>query len=98
MRDLRRYRRYVLGLMTQLGDVPSQWDAHGLWAFVLNQSRRGGSATVQDCAATVRMFVRFLIAESYCTVGLDAAIPSSPHACLGLLARAGESGLRNRVR
>jgi site-specific recombinase XerC len=72
---LSRHRRYVRELIVQLGEVPSQWDAHSLRAFVLNQSRRRSPATLQGCAAVVRMFVRFLIAEGQCTVGLDAAIP-----------------------
>lgn len=84
---LARHRRYVRELMTQLGDVPSQWDAHGLRAFVLNQSRGCGSVTVQACAATVRMFVRFLIAEGHCAVGLDAAIPRVAHWRLAVLPR-----------
>jgi site-specific recombinase XerD len=84
---LSRHRRYVRKLLAQLGDIPSQWDAHGLRAFVLNQSRRGGSATVQACAATVRMFVRFLIAEGHCAVGLDAAIPRVAHWRLAVLPR-----------
>ena len=84
---LSRYRRYVRGLITQLGDEPSHWDAHGLRAFVLNESRGCGSATVQSCAATVRMFVRFLIAEGHCAVGLDAAIPRVAHWRLAVLPR-----------
>lgn len=84
---LSRHRRYVRGLLTQLGDVPSQWEAHGLRAFVLNQSRRCGLATVQACAATVRMFVRFLITEGHCAVGLDAAIPRVAHWRLAVLPR-----------
>jgi len=84
---LSRHRRYVRELLTQLGDVPSRWDAHGLRAFVLNQGRHCGLATVQGCAATVRMFVRFLIAEGHCAVGLDAAIPRVAHWRLAVLPR-----------
>ena len=84
---LSRHRRYVREMLAQLGDVPSQWKAHGLRAFVLNQSRGCGPATVQTCAATVRMFVRFLIAEGHCAVGLDAAIPRVAHWRLAVLPR-----------
>lgn len=91
------HRRYVRGLLTQLGNVPSQWDAHGLRAFILNQSRGRGSATVQACAATVRMFVRFLIAEGHCAAGLDAAIPRVAHWRLAVLPRSLPPGDVERV-
>jgi len=84
---LARHHRYVRELLTQLGDVPSRWDTHGLRAFVLNQGRRCASVTVQACAATVRMFMRFLIAEGHCAVGLDAAIPRVAHWRLAVLPR-----------
>ena len=84
---LLQHRRYVRALLTQLGDVPSQWNAHGLRAFLLNHNRRYSPATVQACAATVRMFVRFLIAEGHCAVGLDAAIPRVAHWRLAVLPR-----------
>jgi len=82
-----QHRRYVRALLTQLGDVPSQWNAHGLRAFLLNHNRRYSPATVQACAATVRMFVRFLIAEGHCAVGLDGAIPRVAHWRLAVLPR-----------
>ena len=84
---LSRYRRYIRELLVQLGEVPSQWDAHGLRAFVLNQSHRCDGATVQACATTLRMFVRFLIADGLCAVGLDAAIPRVAHWRLAALPR-----------
>lgn len=84
---LSRHRRYFRELLTQLGDVPRRWDAHGLRAFVLNQGRRCTPVTVQACAATVRKFIRFLIAEGHCAVGLDAAIPRVAHWRLSVLPR-----------
>jgi integrase/recombinase XerD len=82
-----RHRRYVRELLAQLGEVPSQWDAHGLRAYVSNRSRRCSPATLQSCAAAVRIFVRFLIADGQCTVGLDAAIPRVAQWRLAVLPR-----------
>jgi len=84
---LSHHRRYIRALLQQLGEVPSQWDAHGLRAFVLDQSHGRGWATVQSCATTLRMFVRFLIADGHCAVGLDAAIPRVAHWRLAALPR-----------
>jgi site-specific recombinase XerD len=84
---LSHHRRYIRALLKQLGEVPSQWDAHGLRAFVLDQSHGRGWATVQSCASTLRMFVRFLIADGHCAVGLDAAIPRVAHWRLAALPR-----------
>jgi site-specific recombinase XerD len=84
---LSRYRRYIRELLKQLGEVPSQWDAHGVRAFVLNQSHHCGWATVQACATTLRMFVRFLIADGHCAAGLDTAIPRVAHWRLAALPR-----------
>lgn len=82
-----RHRRYVRELLAQLGEVPSQWEAHGLRAYVSNRSRRCSPATLQSCAAAVRIFVRFLIADGQCTVGLDAAIPRVAQWRLAVLPR-----------
>jgi site-specific recombinase XerD len=84
---LSRHRRYGRELLKQLGEVPSQWNAQGLRAFVLEQSHRCGWATVQSCATTLRMFVRFLIADGLCAVRLDAAIPRVAHWRLAALPR-----------
>jgi integrase/recombinase XerD len=84
---LSRHRRYVRELLVQLGEVPSRWDAHGLRAFVLNESRRCSPATLQAYASVVRIFVRFLIAEGQCAIGLDAAIPRMAHWRLAALPR-----------
>jgi integrase/recombinase XerD len=84
---LSHYRRYIRALLNHLGEEPNQWDAHGLRAFVLDQSHGRGRAAVQSCATTLRMFVRFLIADGQCAVGLDAAIPRVAHWRLAALPR-----------
>ena len=52
-----------------------------------HSGRGRSSATVQSCATTLRMFVRFLIADGHCAVGLDGAIPRVAHWRLAALPR-----------
>jgi integrase/recombinase XerD len=83
---LAHHRFHIRELLKQLGDQPSQWDAHGLRTFVLEHSRSRGWAAAHTATA-LRMFVRFLIADGRCAVGLDAAIPTLAHWRLATLPR-----------
>jgi integrase/recombinase XerD len=82
-----RYRPDICELLTRVGTDPSRVDAGVLRTLFLEQNRISGSAAVQTCAKALRMFVRFLIAEGYCAVGLDAAIPTVAHWRLTTLPR-----------
>lgn len=73
---LSNYARPLRALLTRLGDDPSQFDARSLRGFVLERSRVSGWAAAKTCTTALRMFVRFLIADGQCAVGLDAAIPT----------------------
>ena len=84
---LHNYRIYMRELLARLGEEPSQFDARRLRAFVLEKSRSCGWATAKNCATALRMFLRFLIAEGQCAVGLDAAIPIVAHWRLASLPR-----------
>src|SRR5207302_1942726 len=84
---LRSYRIYIRELLQRLGEEPSRFDARRLRAFVLEKSRSCGWGTAKNCATVVRMFLRFLIAEGQCAVGLDAAIPTVAHWRLASLPR-----------
>jgi integrase/recombinase XerD len=81
------YRVHIRELLKQLGDQPSRWDAHGLRTFVLDHSRPRGWAATQTATTALRLFVRFLIADGRCAVGLDAAIPTLAHWRLATLPR-----------
>ena len=84
---LRSYRIYIRELLQRLGEEPNRFDARRLRAFVLEKSRSCGWGTAKNCATVVRMFLRFLIAEGQCAVGLDAAIPTVAHWRLASLPR-----------
>ena len=84
---LRSYRIYIRELLQRLEEEPSRFDARRLRAFVLEKSRSCGWGTAKNCATVVRMFLRFLIAEGQCAVGLDAAIPTVAHWRLASLPR-----------
>jgi len=84
---LTNYGFHIRQLLKQLGEEPSQWNAHSLRAFLLEKSRPCGLAAATTCTTALRMFVRFLIADGQCAVGLDAAIPTLAHWRLAALPR-----------
>ena len=81
------YRIYIRELLQRLGEQPSRFDARRLRAFLLDKSRSCGWPTVKNCAKVLRVFLRFLIAEGQCAVGLDEAIPTLAHWRLASLPR-----------
>jgi site-specific recombinase XerD len=81
------YGRHSRELLTRLGEEPSRFDARRLRQFVLEHSRASGWAAAKTCTTALRQFVRFLIADGQCAVGLDAAIPTLAHWRLAALPR-----------
>ena len=73
---LHTYSMHIRELLRWLGEDPTRFGARRLRAFVLEKSRSWGRGTVKNCTTALRMFLRFLIAEGQCAVGLDAAIPT----------------------
>jgi hypothetical protein len=69
---LQNYSRPIRDLLETVGD-PSSFDALKLRQFVLQRSKQSGWGRAKVCTTGVRMFLRFLIAEGKCAVGLDAA-------------------------
>jgi integrase/recombinase XerD len=84
---LRAYSIYIRELLQQLGEDPSRFDARRLRAFILTKSRSCGWGTTKNCTHALRMFLRFLIADGQCAIGLDAAIPTVAHWRLASLPR-----------
>jgi integrase-like protein len=74
-------------LLKKLGEDPSRFNASGLRTFVLERSQRCGWAAAKRCTTAIRMFLRFLIADGKCSVGLDASIPAIAHWRLSSLPR-----------
>jgi site-specific recombinase XerD len=83
---LDRYGVHIRELLRRLGEEPRRFDARRLRALVLERSHHGWAAT-KMCTTALRMFLRFLIAEGQCAVGLDAAIPTVAHWRLASLPR-----------
>src|SRR6202035_2184765 len=69
------YSIVLRGLLKRIGEDPGRLDAQHLREFVLEQSQKYGASRAKTCTTALRMFVRFLVAEGKCAVGLDAAIP-----------------------
>jgi len=69
------YSASIRDLLRRLGEEPGRFDAQSLRQFVLDTSHRQGLAVAKNCTTALRMFLRFLIAEGKCAVGLEAAIP-----------------------
>jgi site-specific recombinase XerD len=74
-------------LLEHLGDPPQQLNARRLRQCFLKYSDGKSHAVIKHCATALRMFVRFLIAEGQCPVGLEAAIPLVPYWRLSTLPR-----------
>ena len=74
-------------LLKRVGEDPHRLDAQCLRQFVLEQSHKCEWATAKNCTTALRMFLRFLIAEGKCSVGLDAAVPAVAHWRLSSLPR-----------
>ena len=72
---LKIYGRFILDALRSLGDDPSQYDASRLRAFVLERAPRCGRSRAKLLVTALRAFVRYLIAQDRCPVGLDEAIP-----------------------
>jgi site-specific recombinase XerD len=84
---LSTYSIYIRELLRRIGDQPSRFNTRRLREFVLEKSRSWGRGAAKNCTTAVRMFLRFLIAEGQCAVGLDAAIPTLAHWRLASLPR-----------
>ena len=84
---LDNYSVHLRDLLKCLGEDPGGFDARNLRQFVLEASQRCGWAAAKKRTTAVRMFLRFLISDGRCTVGLDASIPALAHWRLSTLPR-----------
>jgi len=74
-------------LLRRFGDPPQHLNAQLLRQCFLKYSDGRSHAMIKHCATALRMFVRFLVAQGLCAVGLEAAIPLVPHWRLSTLPR-----------
>lgn len=84
---LYNYGLHIRGLIRRFGEDLNRLDARRLRQFVLEEHRTAGWAKAKKCTTSLRMFLRFLIAEGYCRAGLLGAIPTLPHWRLTALPR-----------
>jgi integrase/recombinase XerD len=84
---LYNYSLYIRDLLKHLGEDPGRFNARSLRQFVLKKSQQNGWGAAKICTTALRMFLRFLIADGKCAVGLDGAIPSLAHWRLSSLPR-----------
>ena len=96
-RTLYNYSISIRILLKRFGEDPGRYDAQSLREFVLENSQKRGWAAAKTCTTALRMFLRFLIAESKCPAGLDAAIPVLAHWRLSSLPRYLQSDEVERV-
>ncbi len=81
------YKLSIIELLRCHGEDPAKFTAQSLRDFVLEQSRKSGSAKTKKCTTALRMFLRFLIAKGKCASTLDSAIPVLAHWRLSSLPR-----------
>ena len=81
------YAIHIRELLRHVGLELDKLDARGLRQFVMEGSKTCGWAAAKKRTTALRMFVRFLIAEGKCAVGLDGAIPVLAHWRLSALPR-----------
>lgn len=84
---LYNYKLSIRELLESSGEEPRQFTAQSLRRFVLERSQRWGWAAAKKCTTALRLFLRFLIAEGKCPVGMDASIPQLAHWRLSSLPR-----------
>jgi integrase/recombinase XerD len=85
--SLNNYDIPIRTLLEHLGGRPEQLNAHRLRRCFLMYCGGKSHTQIKHSATALRMFVRFLIAEGRCPVGLEAAIPLVPHWRLSSLPR-----------
>jgi integrase/recombinase XerD len=73
---LRAYGRTILDALQALGEDPQRYSPSSLRAFVLDRAPRYGRSKAKLVVTTLRTFVRYLIAQGLCPIGLDGAIPT----------------------
>jgi integrase/recombinase XerD len=81
------YGIHIRRLLNRLGEEPGKFEAGSLRNFAMETHREYGWASGKSCTTALRMFLRFLIAEGKCRVGLDASIPVLAHWRLDSLPR-----------
>ncbi len=70
-----QYESKVVRLVAALGENPATYNALAIRQFIMKWSKSHGLASTRFTIAVVRSFIRYLIVQGQCRVGLDAAVP-----------------------
>jgi len=81
------YARPIKEFLKRFDNNFSMFNAESLRQFILERSQHSGWSEAKNCAAALRMFLRFLVAEGKCSADLIAAIPTLAHWRLSSLPR-----------
>lgn len=77
----------VKEFLAALGDDAAAYDATRVRAFIFRRASRNGRGRAKSIVGTVRMFLRFLATNGYCSPDLVAAVPTIAHWKLSSLPR-----------
>lgn len=69
------YRRTIIELLDKLGSKPGTFTAKGLRDFLLRRIEHSSHGKSKQVATAMRVFLRFLVAQGDCAIGLDHAVP-----------------------
>jgi site-specific recombinase XerD len=73
---LRAYGRVIKDALGDLGSDPSRYDAESIRTFILSRTKGKSRSNAKEVTSVMRMFLRYLIAEGKCRVGMDDAVPT----------------------
>src|SRR2546427_9917698 len=73
---LRAYGRVVKDALENLCADQSRYDAASIRTFILGRTKGKSRSNAKEVTSGVRMFLRYLIAEGKCRVGMDDAVPT----------------------
>lgn len=86
-RTMLRYRRVLVGFLTELGEDPGAYDVAGIRSFVIVQLGRRSRGETKSAVTAIRSFLRFLIAEGRLPPGIERCVPTVPQWRLSSLPR-----------
>ena len=73
---IKQYARDAAGLMMELGDNPSCWNATDVRKYFMQRSDQVRSASVEKLITSLRAFLRYLAVEGKCPADLAKAVPA----------------------
>jgi integrase/recombinase XerD len=73
---LNGYSPIITTLVKSIGNDLSRLDSHALRTFVLDYAENHHMKSLSGITTALRSFLRYLIAEAKCPIGLDAALPA----------------------